>query len=576
MIKKIILIALLTTTLIPQKQSWATTRFEKFWFGRFKQMVFRDPFTLTPFNFKIGYYQYGGLQYWNQWKDVVNNSSSLHSNPLGLNNVSLDDLSNNNKRQMVVAELDLFKYNFLHKIQNIVDMQIGFGYKFMKSLSGVYDQWNGVSIQFKPIIHIYNLNFTFIYHPTPKKYYHFFYSQGKSSADLYKSNSGDATGEGDSQSFGIGINFIKLRPNKRNYAHHGIELRFDKVIIDDVDDPLDNVNYFKTKQIGLMYSYAIGYGGNQSLGDEAFHDLINNNFISSIEKFKNFEKINKVKAREEDISEMIRFAEKQAPYQMYENALSEFENGYLEQALWWLNKAENDAPDDLIDKIYQQKIFIITELLKTDLDNETINEQINLLQNIRKYDTSNQDLNNKLSSLLIKKGNVYNKRNEIFKAYSLYEEALWLNPQNDAIVRLKYDELTIKILNNVYIFLQNNQNVIAYEYLSLLSEFSSKKDITEALYKISKQYIEDEKLIGIRERVQAFLYNRRDLFIVDATEVLLGDHYLDIVKILGDPIKEWEKRRFDNLYELVIYNVQDSKYRLFFKNKILIDVERIR
>ena len=47
-------------------------------------------------------------------------------------------------------------------------------------------------------------------------------------------------------------------------------------------------------------------------------------------------------------------------------------------------------------------------------------------------------------------------------------------------------------------------------------------------------------------------------------------------KILGEPIKEWEKRRFDNLYELVIYNVQDSKYRLFFKNKILIDVERAK
>ena len=148
--------------------------------------------------------------------------------------------------------------------------------------------------------------------------------------------------------------------------------------------------------------------------------------------------------------------------------------------------------------------------------------------------------------------------------------------ENNAIIRLKYSELTIKILNNVYIFLQNNQNVIAYEYLSLLSEFTNKKEITDTLYKISKEYIEDVRLIGIRERVQAFLYNRRDLVIEDASEVLLGDHYLDIVKILGEPIKEWEKRRFDNLYELAVYNVQDSKYRLFFKNKILIDVERVK
>ena len=77
-----------------------------------------------------------------------------------------------------------------------------------------------------------------------KKYYHFFYSQGKASADLYKSNSGDATGEGNSQSFGLGVNFIKQRENKKNYSHHGIELRLDKVILDDIVDPLNNISYF--------------------------------------------------------------------------------------------------------------------------------------------------------------------------------------------------------------------------------------------------------------------------------------------------------------------------------------------
>ena len=88
---------------------------------------------------------------------------------------------------------------YFHIMQNIVDIQLGFGYKFMKSLSGLYDQWDGTDIHFKPIIHIYNLNLTFMYQPNPKKYYHFFYSVGTANADLYKSNDGDATGEGTSQ-----------------------------------------------------------------------------------------------------------------------------------------------------------------------------------------------------------------------------------------------------------------------------------------------------------------------------------------------------------------------------------------
>ena len=36
------------------------------------------------------------------------------------------------------------------------------------------------------------------------------------------------------------------RTNKRNYSHHGIEIKFDKVIIDDIQDPLARINYFKT------------------------------------------------------------------------------------------------------------------------------------------------------------------------------------------------------------------------------------------------------------------------------------------------------------------------------------------
>ena len=40
------------------------TRFEKFWKKTFHKMNFREPVKLIPYNLKIGYYSYGGTDYW--------------------------------------------------------------------------------------------------------------------------------------------------------------------------------------------------------------------------------------------------------------------------------------------------------------------------------------------------------------------------------------------------------------------------------------------------------------------------------------------------------------------------------
>ena len=76
-IQKIIICFILSCYIFPQKQTWYSTRFEKFWYSKVHKMTFRTPFSFMPYNIKIGYFKYGGNKYWNQWDKVLSNSDLL-------------------------------------------------------------------------------------------------------------------------------------------------------------------------------------------------------------------------------------------------------------------------------------------------------------------------------------------------------------------------------------------------------------------------------------------------------------------------------------------------------------------
>ena len=76
--------------------------------------------------------------------------------------------------------------------------------------------------------------------------------------------------------------------------------------------------------------------------------------------------------------------------------------------------------------------------------------------------------------------------------------------------------------------------------------------------------------------MQNILYNRSEKIDIYESEIFLGDQYQKIIGILGAPIEHISKRKFDILYELVTFELYDIKYKLFFKDKILIDAERAK
>ena len=572
-IKKATSILLLSCSLFSQMETWHTTRFEKFWFSNFHDMKFREPIRLMPFNLKVGYIKYGGENYLHQWKKVIAGNENYSSNPLTYDGggITFNNISEGKNRTMVIAEIDFMKYNFFSKKQNIIDVQFGFGYKFMKSLNGFM---TNNEYFFKPEIDEYNFNSTFIFQTKQSRYFSLSYSIGYANADLYESSDGKATGHGRSQSYDIGFYFLRDRLLKNGKAHHGVELQFNKIDIDNINDPVSIIDAFRIEQVGLLYSYGIGYGGDNTLGDEAYNDLLNNDFISAVEKFQNFRSINNVKGRNKEIDEMIAFGIKQIPYQMFEKALEDYKKGYLEQSLWWLNKALPLADEYLIEKINQRRIIIISELLKGDFNNKDINTQIDIIKDLKFYDRKNEELNNKLSSLYIKKANYYLSKDNFFDSYFLYKEAMLLNPYNEVVISQNLKAYISKVLDYAYKYLQKNDYVIAYEILSLISEFANESDVTRALSNIAYNNIDDERIAELRKRIQGILYSERYDADINLSNIHLNQNYFVIVDMLGHPIEKVTKRRFDNIYDFATFKIADQNYNLFFKNKLLIDIER--
>ena len=81
----------------PQKQTWTTTRFEKFWYSKVKKMKFREPFSLIPINLKLEYTSYGGDEYWDEWEKIFTGNESLDSSPIEFINEIDNEIETNLK-----------------------------------------------------------------------------------------------------------------------------------------------------------------------------------------------------------------------------------------------------------------------------------------------------------------------------------------------------------------------------------------------------------------------------------------------------------------------------------------------
>jgi len=183
----ILIILILTNLSFCLRKDWSTTPIENFINNNFRQMIFREPLYLIPYDLKVGIFSYGGPGY---FENVIKGDFSLSSNPILLDNQEIDNsfVLPSSVRNGFFMELDIMKYNLLDKFynQNLIDIHIGTGLRYSSILSNpeapiyINGTNNNESYRFRPSIidGFFNLSSTIQY--SPRFYLYSYYSFGLS------------------------------------------------------------------------------------------------------------------------------------------------------------------------------------------------------------------------------------------------------------------------------------------------------------------------------------------------------------------------------------------------------------
>lgn len=577
--KKIFLVFLFFSLPHFEETNWATTRFEAFWKNTFKQMTFREPINFLPYDIRIGYYEYGGPDYFNELNSFLSDDDNLESSPYNTSDLTFPSLVDKKFRKMIALEIDFLRYNFFSDKQNIIDVQFGLGYRLYKNLKDVaFD--NGDSLD--PEFNEFNINGTFILQFNPKYYNYLYYSSGYTRASFYNNNlsNSDATGSGISNHLGLGMNFIVPNNNEKSNFHCGIELRFSSLNIDNINEPnnLSRIDDFKMESIGLLFSFGVGYGGKKTLGDIAYSSMLKNNYIDAYEKLKLYKK-NPRKYNISKIDEMIEFSQNQIPYQLYNDAMDYYNNNKFDEALKLLKKINYKDDLDLNYKVNSIKYIIADKMLNDFIkveDSQSIDYRIQYYKAINDISPKIRTaVNKRLSILYLEKGDYLLNNNNYEEAYEFYMYSKTTGEYNPEQIKIKLSNLIIIALNDAYDFLEKKENIIAYEKLFFAKNIAdNNNEYILSLMNFLESRMKTIKSEKIKERMKIILKDKETIMPIKIKkEILIGDSYIKVVDILGEPLDQFSRIKVNSEYKMIKYLIDSKTYRLFFKDDFLIDIE---
>ena len=576
------IIILFVYPLFSQQSDWATTRFEKYWKKSFNKMIFREPINFSPYSIKVGYYNYGGANFFSKLGLNPFDSDEMGGNPFSsLDDTSIpvfDKLEDVSYRRMAALELDFLRKNFFYKNRNNFDIQFGLGYKFLQSVNELIF-FDGDKL--KPEIHQFNLNTTFSFQRNPNNFKYLMYSLGYNEVSFYKSSNGEAYGSGLGHSLAFGINFIVPKNSKKHDLHCGLELKFLKFDIDNISEPDNNnrIDSFNMEAVGLSFSFGIGDGGKRTEGDKAYGNMLDRNYTLAIEQFELYQE-KEVVHNKSELDTMLNFCRFQTRYIDYEFALEKFNNKELIESAKLLKLIDPLNDEELRQKINSKLYTIADQMLNNYLkteNNYSVSYKMEYLKTINGISNQiTEAVNYELSEVYLEKGDELMDAGDYEESYKFYMHAKSLQYVNPQRISIKIDNLVIAILNDVYNLLQNKENLIAYEKLFFAKDISSinSENIDFFMTFVSNR-LSDINADKIRERIINIVKEKQE-FAVFASDkdIAFGDSYEDVINILGEPQSTVSRSEFENEYLLLIYTINNINYNIFFKNKILIDVER--
>ena len=601
MLKKGLYIVLLINFILPDAETWYTNPLDYVFSRTSNRMTFREPIEFTPFDVKIGMFNYGGSDYWNQ---------GFGGNDLGISPVVLDSsnydytgLAQSVSRQCYILEVDFLKYNLPNYIykQNYVDVQFGLGYKMMgllekpgielpdDFLEGSENDPSGVDrgdYRYRPFMQDYNFNTTINW-----QFYDFLlaylnHSIGISNLSIYESEGGDRylKGNGIGETFGFGIKgMLRSRYDRKDYkVTYGVEAKWISSVVDDLNDPhkISPITGFDMRGMGWTVNFGIIFGGDRSVGDDGYQSMVQDDFISAIGEFQEFLDKNPRHIKRLKAQKMLEFCKKQKPYQEFKNGVNAFKSYDLDQAARWYEAALTTANEDLTFEIIVKQKELATILLDSaliHLDDIGFNNAEKLIRKAKAITPKVEGQANKsLSDLYLIKGDVFYAVKNYEVALKNYEKAYSYNEKIRSLYVSKIKEVTSAILDEANDASNKGNILFALKSLTRLVELrpeleeeftfgvQSLKDKLSAVSYLKTQehiegYIESEK-----KKAKKRVYK----------QVEIGMHKDEIIELMGQPAFIENKYVDNEVKQLWFYFVElEDKYiNFYFENDIMMRI----
>ena len=584
-------------------ETWYTNPLDYIFSRTSNRMTFREPVEFTPFDVKIGTFTYGGSDYWDQ---------GFGGNDLGISPILLDSssyeysgLQTDASRTCYMLELDMMKLNLPNYIykQNYLDVQFGLGYKMMgllekpginlpdDFLEGSDTDPSGVdrgSYKYRPFIQDYNFNTTINW-----QFYDFilgylYHSIGLSNISVYESEGGDKylNGSGIGESFGVGVKgLVKSRYDRKNFkVTYGVEAKWISTYIDDLSDPhkISPINGFDMRGMGWTINFGVIFGGERSVGDLGYQNMIKNDFISAVDQFEEFIDENPRHMKKLKAQKMLEFCKKQKPYQEFENGNNAFNRYDLDQAARWYEGALRTANEDLsFEIIVKQKELAVVLLDSALIHLESIgfNKAEKL---IRKAKALTPMIENKadkyLSELYLRKGDIFFEVSNFEVALRNYEKAYLYDNKIVSIYINRVKEVTDAILDEANDARDKGDMLFALSSLKKLIEL--RPDL-ENEFRFGVESLEaklqDYSSKKTQERLEEYIEsekNRAKKRVYQQVEVGMSKE--KIVELMGQPAFIENKYVDNEVKELWFYfdNIEKKYIKFYFENDQMMRIDQ--
>jgi tetratricopeptide (TPR) repeat protein len=593
----IFIILLIFSEINAEETHWNNSRFEKYWNIHMHPMMFRDPIWLTPFEFKMGVFNYGNNGYWKSFTlskpmgDLDYNNSPVTLSP-GEGEFSSTKLFES--RVGFNLEFDIFRWNFPIELyhQNYLDVQMGIGYSLFSIpyQANLPDHWENSAegiigiYKYAPQLHSGVFSSSITWQRSNNWFLYLLHTIGRTTGPLYQTKGGDSylVGSGTNKNFGLGFKYVH-KPNKKTFAYtFGIEVKFGQIILTEFDDPLNisHIDGVDMQTGGIYLTFGAIIGGKRTDGDIAHDYMMKNDYISASEHFETFLKDYSVHGKRKKAQKLLEFCYQQMPYQRFEIGLEYLEILDYDEALEHFNYAYNHGEDDLKFEVTPRLNMIANTYLDSVKKYRYQMKYIDSEMLIQKAWHVAPDMRNRADHVLalvyIDQGNVLNNVGNYESALNKYIEATYLDSSFLPLLENKKQIIANLVLQALVSakeprdihwmiesleFIIELQPKLASSYSKTIIELKDKLEIYESF---STQNIIDNLVLSERKRL------------ADAKQyrLQLGETQYNVELLLGNPDEiDIIEDSHNQHYEMWSYWINGKQKRFYFRDYILVKME---